>query len=100
MKPFQTSCGRGEEYHFESRAEEKKSYKTIKNSKPRAEEGQSINSSKILNLVRKKKRNIKVLIYFESRAEENSKYKIHQKILKLARNKGGISGIIIVENLE
>ena len=38
-KPFQTSCGRGEEYHFESRAEEKKSYTVIRNSKPRADRG-------------------------------------------------------------
>ena len=37
---------------------------------------------------------------FKSRAEENSKYKIHQKILNLARNKGRISGIIVIENLE
>ena len=51
MKPFQTSCEKGEE----SRAEEKKSYWVIKNSKPCAEEGQSINSSGIPNLVWKKK---------------------------------------------
>ena len=54
-KPFQTSCEREKEYHFESRAEEKRSYKIIKNSKPRAKEGQSINSSRISNLVRKRK---------------------------------------------
>ena len=46
-------------------------------------------------------RNIKVLNYFESRAEENSNYEIHQeKFLNLTRNRGRISGIIIVENLE
>ena len=55
MKPSQISCGRGKEYHFESHAEEKKSYKVIKNSKPRTKEGQSINSSRIPNLVRKRK---------------------------------------------
>ena len=55
-----------------------------KNSRPRAEE----------------ERSIKVLNYFESRAEENSDYEIHQKILHLAWNEGRISGIIIVENLE
>ena len=55
MKPFQTSGGRGEEYHFESHVEEKRSYKIVKNSKPCAEEGQSINSLGIPNLVRKRK---------------------------------------------
>ena len=48
----------------------------------------------------KEERNIKVLNYFESQAEENSNYKVHQKILNLAWNKGGISGIIVVKNLE
>ena len=56
----------------------------MKNSKPRAEED----------------KNIKVLNYFESRAEENSNYQVHQKILNLARNKDKISGIIVVKNLE
>ena len=55
MKPFKTSYEKRKEYHFESGAKEKRSYKVIKNSKPRAEEGQSINSSGIPNLVRKKK---------------------------------------------
>ena len=45
-------------------------------------------------------RNIKVLNYFESRAKENSNYKVHQKILNIARNRGRISGIIVVKNLE
>ena len=48
----------------------------------------------------KKERNIKVLNYFESQAKENSNYKVHQKILNLARNRGGISGIIVMEKLE
>ena len=141
-KPFQTSCERGKEYHFESRAKEKKSYRVIKNSKPHAEEGQSINSSKIPNLVWKRKgillqglvqkkkvtrsprtlglvrkrievlinaiskprakeeRNIKVLELLQIRVKENSNFKVHQKILNPARNKGRISGIIIVKNLE
>ena len=107
MKPFQTSCER-EEYHFESRAKEKRSYKIVKNSKPRAKEGQSINSSKIPNLVRKRKGislqtscgKGKEHQSFESRAEKNSNCKIHQKVLNLARNKGKIPGIIVVENLE
>ena len=55
MKPFQASCERGKEYHFESRAKEKRSHRVIKNSKPRAKERQSINSSGIPNLVRKRK---------------------------------------------
>ena len=142
-KPFQASCGKGKEYHFESRAEEKRSHKVIKNSKPRAEKRQSINSSRIPNLVRKRKgilfqdlvrkseevkrssrtinlgwtrikvliheiskprveeeRNIKVLNYFDYRVEENLNHKIHQKILNLAWNRGKISGIIVMENLE
>ena len=45
-------------------------------------------------------RSIKVLNYFESRAEENSDYEIHQKILNLTRNTGRISGIIVMKNLE
>ena len=56
----------------------------MKNSKPRAKE----------------EMNIKILNYFESRAEENSNCKVHQKILNLARNRGGLSGIIVMENLE
>ena len=137
---------------------EKKSYRIIKNSKPHAKEGQSINSSGISNLVRKRKgillqgsmlkkkvtrsprtlgfvrkrrevikslrtlnfvwkrgralihkefqtscgrrREYQVLNYFGSRAEENSNCKVHQKILNLARNRGRISGIIVMENLE
>ena len=55
MKPFQTSCGKGKEYHFESHVKEKRSYRVIKNSKPRVKEGQSINSSEIPNLARKRK---------------------------------------------
>ena len=47
----QTSCRRGKEHHFESRAKERRSYRVIKNSKPRMEERQSINSSGILNPV-------------------------------------------------
>ena len=39
MKPFQTSYGRGKEYHFEARAKKKRSCKIIKNCKPCAEEG-------------------------------------------------------------
>ena len=54
------------------------------NSRPRVEEEKSI----------------KVLNYFESWAEENSDYEIHQKILNLAWNEGRTSGIIVVENLE
>ena len=71
----QTSYERGMKHYFESRTEEKRSYRVIKNSKPRAKEGQSINLSRILNLVRKRKgilskprakeeRNIKVLKLF------------------------------------
>ena len=41
--------------YFESRAEEKRSHRVVKNSKPRAEEGQSINSSGIPNLIQKRK---------------------------------------------
>ena len=37
MKPFQTSCKKEKEYHFESRAKENRSYRVIKNSKPRAD---------------------------------------------------------------
>ena len=55
MKPFQASGGRGKEYHFESRTEEKRSHGVIKNSKSHAEDGQSINSSGIPNLVLKRK---------------------------------------------
>ena len=55
MKLFQTLCGRGMEHYFESRAKERRSYRVIKNSKPRTKEGQSINSSRIPNLVRKRK---------------------------------------------
>ena len=54
-KSFQTSCRRGKECHFEFHVEEKKSYRIIKNSKPQTEEVQSINSSGIPNLVRKRK---------------------------------------------
>ena len=89
----QTSCERGKEYHFESRAEEKRSYKTTKNSRPRAKEDQSI-------LIHEEKKNIKIIDYLESRAKKNSNYKVHQKILNPARNRGRISGIIVVENLE
>ena len=56
----------------------------MKNSKPRAEE----------------ERNIKVLNYFESQAEENSNCKVHQEILNLARNQDRIPSIIVIENLE
>ena len=128
-KPFQISCEKGKEYHFEFCAEEKRSYRVIKNSKPRAEEGQNINSSRIPNLVQKKevtrspktlglvRKRIKVVIhqkirtscwrgkeyllnYLESRVKENSNYKVHQKILNLARNRDRISGIIIMIHLE
>ena len=54
-KSFSTSCGRGREHCFESHAEEWKSHKIIKNSKPRAEEGRNINLSGISNLVRRRK---------------------------------------------
>ena len=40
-KPFQTSCGRGKKYHFESRAKKKRSQRVIKNSKPRAKKGKT-----------------------------------------------------------
>ena len=56
----------------------------MKNPKPREEE----------------ERNVKVLNHFESRAEENSNYEVHQKILNLTWNKGRISGIIVAKNLE
>ena len=56
----------------------------MKNSKPRAEE----------------EKNIKVLNYLKSWAEENSNYEVHQKILNLVRNKGRIICIIVVKNLE
>ena len=140
-KPFQISCRRGKEYHFESHTKEKRSHKIIKNSKPQAKKGQSINSSRISNLVQKRKgilpqglvqkkevtrsprtlglirKRIRVLThenskpctkekrnvfsnYLESRAEENSNYEVHQKILNLTWNEGRISGIIVVKNLE
>ena len=54
-KPFQISYEKGKEYHFESRLEEKRSHRVIKNFKPRTEEGQSINLSRIPNLWRKRK---------------------------------------------
>ena len=107
---FQTSCGRGKEYHFESCAKDKRSYKVIKNSKPRAEEWQSINSLGIPNLVWKRKgillqglvqkkkvigsprtlglvwKRIRVLIHenFDPRAEK----KRNIKVLKLLRISG------------
>ena len=55
----------------------------MKNSESRAEEKSNIFSN-----------------YLESRAEENLNYEVHQKILKVASNKGRISGIIVVKNLE
>ena len=42
-------------HYFESRTEEKRSYRVIKNSKPRAKEEQSINSSGIPNPIQKRK---------------------------------------------
>ena len=45
-------------------------------------------------------RNVEDLNYFESQAEENSNCKVRQKILNPAWNKGRISGIFVVKNLE
>ena len=115
-------------YHFESRTKEKRSYKVIKNSKSRAKKVGNITpkshtkrrevsgSSETQNLVWKR---VRVLIheefqtlcgrgkeyllnYLKSRVKENSNYKVHQKILNLARKRGRMSGIIFIfmENLE
>ena len=43
-REFRTSCGRGREHYFKSRAKEWRNHKIIKNHKPQVEEDQSINS--------------------------------------------------------
>ena len=63
-------------------------------------EGQSISLLEFPKPRAEEEMNIKILNYFESRAEENSNCKVSQKILNLARNRGRISSIIVLENLE
>ena len=82
MKPFQISYGRGKKYRFESRAEEKRSHRVIKNSKPHTKEGQSINSSGILNLVRKRKG-----ILLQNLVRKSEKVARSSKTLNLVRKK-------------
>ena len=70
------------------------------NSKPRADRGAENQFVEISKPRAEEGRNISVFERFESRAEEYANHKIHQKILNLARNKGRIPGIIVVEKLE
>ena len=106
-EPFQTSYERRKEYHFESRAEEGQSINSSEiPNLTRKWKGillQVTRSSRTLNLVRKKVRvsfslenpkpraeeegNIKVLNYFEPRAEEDKSINKSRSTLNLERRR-------------
>ena len=74
-------------------------HKITKNSRPRVEEDQSIDSQKFQTLYGKGKEHQSCQIT-SNLEQKRIRITSSPKILNLARNRGRISGIIVVKNLE